>query len=173
MTKLTIFSRVGNASTEFETAARTFGEIENEFWRTVDVSDKTNLKIIDSETRGQVTHSFEFKQNHKFFIMQDQTKNATNKTLDELLEYLKKAKRYKKSTKAIKAEIDEFTQKITESPKEDNNKHQNNLTISISFDTFDQIKDVKETKQNATKISNVKINEGCISPEDMQFLNQD
>lgn len=161
MTKLTIFSRVGNASTEFETEAATFGEIINEFWQTVNVPNRSNLKVIDSETRLQVTEDFRFKQSHKFFVMQDQTKNNFTKTLEELQELLKKAQKQKKATKEIRAQIAALTEQITD---EDEDEDDNVTNHNPACDS--QIKE-----KSVSKISNIRINEECISPEDVQFLN--
>ena len=146
MKKILVYSRVGQATTEFETSATTFEELLPGFWKTIGVEDKTNLKILDDKSRSRVTNDFIIPdEGATFFVMQDNTKNNT--TIQQLEAELAKARKLKKSTKDIKAKIAAMTEEMMDDDEE-------------------------PVGEAPSMFSNVKINENCVPAEVATLLNK-
>lgn len=146
MKKILVYSRVGQATTEFETSATTFGELLSGFWKTIGVEDNTNLKILDDKSRSRVTNDFIIPdEGATFFVMQDNTKNNT--TIQQLEAELAKARKLKKSTKDIKAKIAAMTEEMMDDDEE-------------------------PIGEAPSMFSNVKINENCVPAEVATLLNK-
>ena len=146
MKKILVYSRVGQATTEFETSATTFVELLPGFWKTIGVEDNTNLKILDDKSRSRVTNDFIIPdEGATFFVMQDNTKNNT--TIQQLEAELAKARKLKKSTKDIKAKIAAMTEEMMDDDEE-------------------------QVEETPSMFSNVKINENCVPAEVATLLNK-
>lgn len=113
MKQITVYSKVGNPVTTFDTDAETLGDLMPEFWDTVGVIDTDNLKIIEGTNKTTVKDDFVLPEQVKLFITQNKTDNGSaEEELAALKLKLVKLRKAKKSTRLIVEQIESLEEQL-------------------------------------------------------------